>query len=70
MITQYSTELAQRMNVSARLGLADDLDYDLVAARVKGDKLIHSPYFAEWDFDLPSSGASYFDDLDVPAIAS
>jgi hypothetical protein len=70
MISQYSTELAQRMNVSAHLGIADDLDYDLAVARVKVDKVIRSPYFAEWDFDLPGSGSDYFDDLDVPPLAS
>lgn len=70
MITQYSTELTRRVDVSAALGLADDLDYDLTVARVKGDKAIRSPYFAEWDFDLPGSGSAYFDDLDVPPLAS
>lgn len=70
MISQYSTELAQRMNVSARLGLADDLDFDLAVPGARGHAVIRSPYFAEWDFDLPGSGARYFDDLDVPPLAS
>jgi hypothetical protein len=31
---------------------------------------VNSPYFAEWEFDLPSSVGRYFDDHDFPSLAT
>jgi hypothetical protein len=31
---------------------------------------VNSPYFAEWEFDLPSSSGRYFDDHDFPQLAT
>lgn len=55
MITNYTVELARRVDISTALGIADDMDYDLADVRPIADKIIVSPYFADWDFDLPST---------------
>jgi hypothetical protein len=31
---------------------------------------VSSPYFAEWEFDLPSSVGRYFDDHDFPSLVT
>ena len=58
----YSLDTARLVRVAASLGLANDPDFDLAAHPQHMQPRVHSPYFAEWDFDLPSHGAGYFDD--------
>jgi len=64
MITQYSTELARRLDLSTALALHDDLDYDLgsdvapragQAPRAARAQVAAVAYFSDWDLDLPSA---------------
>lgn len=56
----YSLDTARLVRVAASLGL--DSDFDLAAHPVMLTPRVHSPYFAEWEFDLPTRGSGYFDD--------
>lgn len=58
----YSLDTARLVRVAASLGLADDPDFDLAAHPQPSMPRVSSPYFAEWDFDLPTRGSGYFDD--------
>jgi len=58
----YSLDTARLVRVAASLGLDSDPDFDLAAHPVMLTPRVHSPYFAEWEFDLPTRGSGYFDD--------
>lgn len=58
----YSLDTARLARVAASLSLANDPDFDLAAHPHSRQPRVHSPYFAEWEFDLPSHGHGYFDD--------
>ncbi|GAA1696548.1 hypothetical protein GCM10009792_15690 [Microcella alkalica] len=57
-----SLDTARLVRVAASLGLDSDPDFDLAAHPVMLVPRVHSPYFAEWEFDLPTRGSGYFDD--------
>ena len=64
----YSTDIARLVQVAAALGLASDPDFDLAAHPQPVQPRVHSPYFDEWDLDLPARGRGYEDDEAVAPV--
>jgi hypothetical protein len=63
-VTPFDHDHARRKRVSAFLGLADDPDY-AVDARPLGSPRVSTPYFSDWDLDLPTGTGRYFDEHDA-----
>ena len=58
----YELDTARLVRVAQSLAMETDPDFDVAAHPQVMEPRPHSPYFADWEFDLPEGVGHYFDD--------